>query len=289
MIGVLFELPNVLALAVLTILSGSLILALDTLESLSIFSQSFLSFCLSKKLRGDDSFQYDYGMGKIEAFGSFVSAMILFIGLIAVFMASIFVFMNPSQPKEALLFAIIVKICNVSIDIWLLRKQLKTVKGAQSSFIESNVVLWKKSLIFDVISLFTITTSFIFRDISFIVYLDPVMCIGCAVYICALNINIMKESVSDLLDKTLDEKSQLQILSCVSKIWSDIDGFHGVRTRRSGHIIYIDLMASFDGNTPYAAIYKAYETFDRDIKEVLPNSATAIVIGKAGAAEASSG
>jgi len=51
-----------------------------------------------------------------------------------------------------------------------------------------------------------------------------------------------------------------------------------VRTRRSGRLIYIDLMVSFDGSSSYAAIYKAYETFDAAVKEVLPGSVSAIVI-----------
>ena len=280
--GFLLELPNLLALSILAVWSGSLMLALDALESLSNSTQSFLSFSLSKKLRSDDRFKYDYGMGKIEAFGAFASAMLLFIGLAVVFTVSVLSFINPSKPEEALLIAIIVKIFNVSIDVWLLRKQLKTVKGAQSSFTESNVTLFKKSLIFDVATLFTITTSFVFRDVSFIVYLDPVMCVVCAIYIGSLSIKTVKESACDLLDKTLDEKTQLQLVGCVSKIWDDIDGFHGVRTRRSGHIIYVDLMVSFDGNKPYAEIFKAYKTLDRAVKEILPDSETAIVIGEAG-------
>jgi cation diffusion facilitator family transporter len=279
-IGLLSELPNLIAVSVSAVLSGSLMLALDAFDSFCNTSQTFLSFFLSKKLQGDDSFKYDYGMGKIEAFGSFASSMFLFIGLAVVLTASVFSFINPSKPEEALLFAICVKIINVAIDIWLLRKQMKTVIGAHSEFIESNVMLLKKNLAFDSVTLLTIAISYIFRAIPEIVYLDPIVCVGCVLYIGTLNVKIIKESASDLLDKTLEEKTQMQILKCVSKIWGDIDGFHGVRTRRSGHIIYIDLMVSFDPNKSYSAIYKAYETFDLLIKEILPSSVSSIIIGE---------
>jgi cation diffusion facilitator family transporter len=277
-IGLLSELPNLIAVAVSAVLSGSMMLIMDTFDSACHILQSSLSFSLSKKLQGDDSFKYDYGMGKIEAFGSFASSLFMFIGLTIVLTASVFSIMNPNKPEEALLFAICVKIVNVVIDIWLLRKQLKTVTGVQSEFIESNVILLKKSLAFDTVTLFTIAISYIFRAVPEIVYLDPIICILCALYIGKLNIKIIKESASDLLDKTLDENTQMQILKCISKIWKDIDGFHGVRTRRSGHVIYIDLMVSFDENKPYSAIYQAYETFNQLIKEILPNSESAIVI-----------
>ena len=90
----------------------------------------------------------------------------------------------------------------------------------------------------------------------------------------------MKGASADLLDKTLDEDAQLKILKCVTGVWDEINEFHGVRTRRSGHKIYIDLMISFDSDSSYAEIYKTYEAFDNAIKEVLPGSVSAIVIGK---------
>ncbi|MDR1620565.1 MAG: cation transporter [Clostridiales bacterium] len=278
----LSELPNLIAVLAAALLSGSLILALDAFDSLANASQSFLSFSLSKKLQGDSSFQYDYGMGKLEALGSFASAMLLFIGLAIVLAASVFSFLNPDKPGEMLPLAIALKIVNVAIDLWLLSKQIKTVKGAGSGFIDSNVMLLKKNLIFDAAALFTVAVSYMLRDISLIVYLDPAMCVGCALYIGALNIKLAGKAVADLLDKTLEEKTQFQILGCVSKIWGDIEGFQGIRTRRSGSLVYIDLMVSFDGNTSYDRIRRTYEAFSRSVKEVVPNSVAAIVIGENG-------
>ena len=91
----------------------------------------------------------------------------------------------------------------------------------------------------------------------------------------------MKEASADLLDKTLDEDTQLKILKCISGVLGEIKEFHGVRTRRSGHKLYIDLMISFDGDCSYKEIYKTYEAFDNAVKEVLPGAVSAIVIGKA--------
>jgi len=280
--ALLIDLPSFIAVTALAVLSGSLMMMLDAFEVFSNILQNFSSFFLSKKLQGDDRFKYDYGMGKIESFGGLASAMLLFVGFIVVLIASVFSFINPTRPGEVLLFAIAVKVTNVAVDIWLLRKQLKTVRGVKGGFIDSNVILLKSNLVFDLIAFFTVTLSYLFRHVPLIVYLDPIMCVGCTVYFGAENIKIVKAAAADLLDKTLDEKTQMQILGCISKIWSDIDGFHGVRTRRSGHTVYIDLLVSFDGEKPYAAIYKAYETFDKAIKEIIPDSVSAVVLGEHG-------
>ena len=67
-------------------------------------------------------------------------------------------------------------------------------------------------------------------------------------------------------------------MKCVAGIWNDIEGFHGVRTRRSGHIVYIDLMVSFTGKRSYDEIYQTYEAFGKAIKEIIPDGVSAVVI-----------
>ena len=280
LLSLLSELPNVIAQLVFAILSGSLMVALDTVDSAGNVIQAGLSFFLSKKLRGNDSFKYDYGMGKIEAFGSLLGSVFLLSGLIAVFATSVYALIIPRIPQEALLLAIILKIVNISFDIFLLYKQIKTVKGVDSNFIKSNTMMLKNNLIFDLISFFTITISFMFRGVNGIAYFEPIICIACAIYMAFESFKIMGEASADLLDKTLDEDTQLKILKCLSGIWDEIDEFHGVRTRRSGHKLYIDLLISFDGDRSYSEIYKAYETFDNAVREILPGAEPAIVIGK---------
>jgi cation diffusion facilitator family transporter len=277
-LSMISELPNIVLQFGLAVLSGSRILILDAVDSVSNFIQAFLSFFLSKKLRGDASFKYDYGMGKIEAFGSLVSALFLYSGLTAVTATSVYAIFHPSAPSDTLFLAIFLKVVNVSIDSFLLYKQIKTVKGIGGSFIESNVMLYKKNLIFDTAALFTIAVSYLFRRVPAFAYFEPIMCVACAVYVAASNYKIIRKATADLLDKTLDEDAQLKILKCVSKIWDDITEFHGIRTRRSGHVVYIDLLVSFADGCSYAEVYKVYETFDAAVKEALPGSETAVVI-----------
>ncbi|MCL2003943.1 MAG: cation diffusion facilitator family transporter [Oscillospiraceae bacterium] len=274
------ELPNAIAQLAVAVLSGSLLIALDAIDSVSNLIQAVLSFFLSKKLQGDDSFKYDYGMGKIEAFGSFIAAVFLYIALTAILTASVFSLLRPSEPQDILWLAIGIKVINVAIDAVLLHRQIKTVKGITSGFVKSNTMFLVKNLVFDSTTLLAVTAAFLLRNVSGIGYLEPTVCIACALYIAIQNIKIIKEASADLLDKTLDEQTQLKVMKCVAGIWNDIEGFHGVRTRRSGHIVYIDLMVSFGGGCSYDKIYQTYKVFDKAIKDVIPDGVSAIVIGE---------
>jgi len=277
---IISELPNLIILGVLAFFSGSFIMALDTFESAANVVQASLTYKLSKKMQGDASFKYDYGMGKIDAFGSFISASILFLGLTTILAGSINSLLNPSEPSGLLFFAILIKIINVAVDIFLLYKQSKVAKKVKTPMVQSALIFLRKDLLTDLVVLVTVAVAYIFRAFPLIVYFEPVVCILCVIYIAFQNVKQIRRAASNLLDKTLDETTQMQIINCVTRIWDNIDDFKGVRTRRSSHIIFIDLLVSFDGSKSYDEIYKVYEEFDKAIKEVLPDSVTSIVIGE---------
>jgi len=277
---IISELPNLVALSVLTFLSGSVIMALDTFESIANVVQGSLTYKLSKKMQGDASFKYDYGMGKIDAFGSLISASILFLGLTAILIVSINSLINPSSPSELLLLAIILKVLNVLVDIFLIFKQKKVVAKNDSPMVKSAMIFLKKDLLTDMVVLITVAVAYIFRAVPAIVYFEPVVCILCVTYVAVLNVKQIRSATANLLDKTLDEETQMQIINCVTQIWDDIDEFKGVRTRRSSNTIFIDLLITFDDDKRYDEIYKTYEKFELAVKEVLPDSVTSIVIGE---------
>jgi len=106
------------------------------------------------------------------------------------------------------------------------------------------------------------------------------VCILCIIYVAVLNVKQVRSSMAIMLDKTLDEKTQMQIISCVTKIWDSIDDFKGVRTRRSGNTVFIDLLVSFNDEQRYNDILNVYDEFEAAIKEVLPDSEVSIVISR---------
>ena len=277
---IISELPNLVALTVMTVLSGSVIMALDTFESFANVIQGGLTYKLSKKMQGDASFKYDYGMGKIDAFGSLISSSILFIGLIAILAVSINSLIHPVSPSELLFLAIIIKVINVIIDIFLVYKQKKVLEKNDSPMVKSAMIFLKKDLLTDAVVLVTVAVAYIFREFPPIVYFEPIICILCVIYVAIINVKQMGNAASNLLDKTLDEETQMQIINCVTKIWADIDEFNGVRTRRSSNTVFIDLLVTFDDDKQYNEIYSVYENFENAVKEFLPDSVVSIVISK---------
>ena len=276
----LIDFPDSVFLALVSFFSGSFIVALDAFESFSNAVQDGLSFILSKVMLKDSRFKYDYGRGKIDAFGSLIASVVMYIGIVCILIGAVHGLIFPRAPGGVIFFAILIKISHIIFDIYLLRKQLKVAKTGNSALVKSAVILQKKSLIFDAILFFAVTIMFFFREFSYIVYFEPIVCILCAAYIGLQNTQQLKSAVSDLLDKTLDEETQMKILKCFSTIYPQIKEFTGIRTRRSGHIIYIDLLVSFDDNVTYNEIRSAFDTFKHELSENIPDFKLAVIIGE---------
>ena len=274
------ELPNLTALIVLAVMSRSLILAADALGSITLIIQAWVVYAISKKLAKNESYEYDYGMGKFESFGGLIANMLLQIGLITVLVSSILVLSAPSKPSDILLYAIGIKLINTVVDIWLYLKQRKINKALSGKLVEAEDHLMKENLAFDFISLAAIAIMYIFREGVFVVYFEPVLCIIYSVFMMINIIKPLKQCAYDLLDKTMDEDIQLKIMKAMTAGYNLYDTFETVRTRSSGQQIYIDLIVGFSEEKTYAQINEAFDELEKLVKAEVPNCIVSFVITK---------
>lgn len=75
----LTEIPSFIVILVSAILSRTLIVLVDLLDSLGYIIGNAMIICISRKLSKDLRFEYNYGVGKIEAISSlFCDGIVLF-------------------------------------------------------------------------------------------------------------------------------------------------------------------------------------------------------------------
>jgi ferrous-iron efflux pump FieF len=103
------------------------------------------------------------------------------------------------------------------------------------------------------------------RRFPWSIYIDP---IGALLFIGYATVTFfpgLSSGISKLLDKTLDEDLQLRIDRQMAKTHDGYKGFHGVRSRRSGGRIFIEIALSFK---PDKAMAEAMETvFGKALKK----------------------
>ena len=105
---------------------------MDFIDSLCNVADSGFVTLLSRKLKRDLKYEYNYGIGKIEAISSLCCEGILILGLFIIFASSAHELINPKPPSGLIVYVVLLKLINVAFDAFFLKEQYKIKKTVQA-------------------------------------------------------------------------------------------------------------------------------------------------------------
>lgn len=271
------ELPNFVAVTASAILTGSLIAWMDFVDSLGNVIASGFVAALSRKLKRDLKFEYNYGIGKIEAIASLLCEFFVLSGLVSVSIFSIMDIITPKRPSDLLLYAVLLKIVNVGFDVFFFIRQRKLSKSG-SRIAKSEYKAATQSFAFDVIALVSLFVCYVLRDVRAAWYFAPALCLLASVYFFVDSISRIRTAIFELTDRTLSEDAQLVILKALNSCYDSYAELISINSRTSGGRVFIDLHVRFDGGTSYNDIRAFQQTVSKKICEEVADSVISIVI-----------
>lgn len=277
-LGFIVELPNFIAVAVSAILSGSLIVWMDFIDSLCNVTDAGFVALLSRKLKRNLKYEYNYGIGKVEAISSLCCEGILIFGLLVMLISSVHELINPKEPSGILIYVVLLKVINVLSDANFVRAQYKIKKNGKSELTNAKFYSELKNLAFDSAALVSILICWTFRGYRAAWYFSPVVCIILVCMFFVTAVSRMKKSVGILTDRTLPEKEQMKILRVLSRFNDRYEEFEFLSSRISGETVYIDLRIKFRDDTTYAQIKALCNEISSEMKKQIPQSRVSIVI-----------
>ena len=250
----------------------------DFVDSLGNVLNSGFVALLSRKLRRDLKYEYNYGVGKIEAISALACDGILICGLILMIISSVHDLISPKEPSGLLIYVVVLKVINVAFDTVFLRAQYKIKKEAKTAIATTEFHASLKSFLFDSVALISLLICWIFRDIHAVWYFSPIICIALSIWLFVGAIQRSRESVQMLTDRTLPEAEQMKIMSVLSCFHDRYEKFEFLSTRMSGNTAYIDLKLNFDKNTTYGEINALCAEITAKMKEQIEDCRVSIVI-----------
>lgn len=176
-ISFLVELPNFIAVTISAIISGSLIVWMDFVDSLGNVLNSGFVALLSRKLSRNLKYKYNYGVGKIEAISALCCDGILICGLVLMVISSVNDFILPKEPSGLLIYVVFLKVINVAFDTFFLQAQYKIKKQSRTTIAITEFHTALKSFAFDTVALISILICWLFREVRAVWYFSPVICI----------------------------------------------------------------------------------------------------------------
>lgn len=274
----LTELPNFVGVTISAILSGSLIVWMDFVDSFCNVLNCGLIALLYWRLRRDLKYEYNYGVGKVEAISSLACNGILICGLIFMVISSVNDLISLKEPSDFLIYVVFLKVINVAFDAIFLRAQYKIRKEEKTAIANTEFYATLKSFSFDAVALVSILVCWIFRDVRVVWHFSPVICIALAVWFFIGAIGRTRDAVRMLTDRTLPEQEQLKIISVLAGFRDRYKGFDFVGTRMSGNTAYIDLKLDFDDATAYGEIKELCKDITEKLEEKIEGCRVGIVI-----------
>ena len=245
-IQLLAEVPTLIETLLSAFFSGALLLYVDLLDSLGYIIRYALIIILSKKLSKNLQYEYNYGIGKIEAISSLLCDGIVLFGMFLTSCISVYSICFPSKPSDLLIGVAGFKLYDIIWDLAFFVKQRKILKNHHSAIIETNYAAALGALLFDVIAFVSLMAMWLLRNNPIGGYISPVVSIFAVVYLTNGCIKRIKTALNELTDKTLPEDQQMKILNILTKHYNSYSQFHSISSRKSGEVTMVDIHLSFE-------------------------------------------
>jgi divalent metal cation (Fe/Co/Zn/Cd) transporter len=279
-VQILAELPSFVAILVSAIFSRNLLVFIDLFDSFMYLISLSLVVVLSKKLTKDLRYEYNYGVGKVEAISSLLCDGIAFVGLLFALGLSVHEIIFPEQPSDLVIAVVGLKVINVSFDIAFFVKQRKITKIHNSAISKANYAEALSALLFDSVALVSLFAMWLLRDNPIGVYISPVVSIFVAIYLMFGYVKRTRQSLIELTDKTLPEEDQMKILNILTRHYNSYSQFHSINSHKSGDTTRIDIHLSFEQDTTFEEILTLKKQMQEELDSLFGNCIVNIVVGE---------
>lgn len=258
------------------LISGSVTLYTDALRSATETLANFCSWQAVRKIARGGQDGYEYGLGKLE---NLISVLIVLATLVTVALMgfnSVFRLIHP-HVVHRLGLGFVVSFLSGIVSWILWRKSLRAARTEPSPLMESHWRLMRNKFLGNLCVMATLAASLAFRNRSWVGYVDPLGSLILCAFICFSLYGMLAGSVSALLDKAVDEQLQLAILRHLALFEACYEQLYGIRTRRSGNEIFIELFLQFDGRRLMAEVQADMDSMALAVEKDIPNSHVILV------------
>ncbi|MFH1134674.1 MAG: cation transporter [Pseudomonadota bacterium] len=259
------------------IFSGSLTVISELARILLLLSIEIVSYVILRRAHRGKLQDFDFGTGKLERGINLLVALGLFIVCLFIFYAIVSRGDGVPLSMPALFLSAISAYLNTLENFYFTLALARSNKTDSSVIIASQI----KSRLAK-----TVATAIVLGVLVFALWLpDPkaarmVDVAGSIFVICfmlVIAIGLCRESLPEILDRTIPEPEQYQILQVLSAHFDRYDGFLGYRTRRSGKDLFILLNLCFLPETTLARIEARLLPLRRALESEIPGANVTII------------
>jgi cation diffusion facilitator family transporter len=225
----------VLLKLIVGIVTGSVAIISEAIHSALDLAASLIAFFSVRLSSRSADKDHPYGHGKVENISGTVETLLIFVAGAWIIYECMHKILKPT-PIELPFLGIIVMVVGAGINYVVSRRVKKVAIETHSVAMKSNAL----HLLTDVFTSLGVAFSLLLVTITGWTILDPIIGIILALYIMREAYKLLKESFPPLLDASLTEEEENEVLRVIHLYKEKYIEIHDFRTRRSGPDEYVD-------------------------------------------------
>jgi ferrous-iron efflux pump FieF len=260
------------------LLSGSVTLLSDVIKVANEMLASTFALLIIRRVTLGGKFSYDYGMGKFESLTRIITGGVMFISLCILLFFTVHRLQNPEHFDMDAAFIGIPLMALASIaDSYHWKKNYRLAQKEPTPIMEAQWRLRRAKTFSDLLILTALILSVLLAHYSWAMYIDPVVSFIIIGFLLLAGYREISSSLPDLFDATLEEELQIVILKELVGCFENYQEFHGVRSRRSGTRIYIDIFLGFDPDQNMRTVQAFIDSLKGSLESRIPGSVVCVI------------
>ncbi len=240
----------------------------DAVHSLSDFLSDVIVLVFVRIAGKPKDKGHDYGHGKFETLATIIIGILLVfagIGLMINGVEAALRSIRGELLERPTMLALAVAVVSILSKEWLYRYTIRIGKKLDSHAVIANAWHHRSDAVSSLGTLIGISGAMFLGERWRI--LDPIAAIVVSILIIKSGYDIIKPCIGELLDASLPEDDEKEIISLVVGV-PGIISVHNLRTRRVGNVIAIDLHAKMDGNLTLSQAHEKATAAENAIKSI---------------------
>ncbi len=274
----LTELPNLIAVTIAAMMSHSILTWLDFVDSLGNIVSDAIVVVQSRKMSKDLRYEYNYGVGKLEAMTTFFCQSIEIGGLLVILVISIMQLINLKRPSDLLIYVVVLKAINVLVDIAFEHEQRKIKNANPSSVANGEYLATVGVLFFDITTLLSILIVWLLRNNPVSWFVSPLFSIAIAIGLLMYCLRNVRNAVNELTDRTLPEKDQLEIMRVLVKYSDEYSSFGSIKSHYNGMYADVDITVTFFPDTTFEEIRRFRNEIQSEMDKDIEHCRVSIIV-----------
>lgn len=250
-------------------LTGSVALLSDAAETLINFTAAIIALIALEFASRPADATHAYGHEKAEYFSSGVEGTLILAAAVGISYTAFERLSNPIPLGDVPIGLVIAAFAGL-VNYLVAQALLTTAKEKGSITLEAHA----KHLMTDVWTTAGVIVAITLTSITNLNWLDPIVAVGVAIHIVVLGVDLLKRSMSGLLDRALPAHEINEIENILRAHAGKEAAFHNLRTRQAGSTRFIDFHLLVPGERNVQETHDLCEEIEAEIRSALDRTSS---------------